>query len=133
MRTFSSNGVLISSKRNFFFALLQTLTSLESRLVPYFFINHPTRGALAGPFRKLSKLSSSPESTTRPIGFLVLDVAATLLGLDNGPISGGTSKEAEALSEAVHSSLVGGEAERNTMQPEMREYWEHAMKRQNRC
>ena len=67
------------------------------------------------------------------MGFLVLDVAATLLSLDNGSISGGTSKEAEALHEAVHSSLAGEAApERNAMLPEMREYWEHAMKRQNR-
>jgi pre-rRNA-processing protein IPI1 len=112
------------------------LTSLESRLVPYFFINHATRGALVGPFRKLLNFSSSSTST-RPVGFLVLDVAATLLGLDRVLISGGVSKEAEALEQAVSLSLGGVDAasERSGMLSEMREYWDHTllmMKRHNR-
>jgi pre-rRNA-processing protein IPI1 len=116
------------------------LTSLESRLVPYFFIDHPTRGALAGPFRKLSNppSSSSPESSTstRPVGFLVLDLAATLLGLDKTSISGGVSKDAESLEKAVGLSFGGENAApgRDAMATEMRKYWENAllmMKRQN--
>lgn len=104
------------------------MTSLESRLVPYFFINHATRGALVGPFRKLLNLPCSSTST-RPVGFLVLDVAATLLGLDRALSSGGESKGAEALEQAVGLSLGGVDAasERSGVLSEMREYWDHTL------
>jgi len=46
------------------------MESLESRLMPYFHIKHPTRGAVNGPYTKL------------PVGhrvrFLALDVIGTL-------------------------------------------------------
>jgi pre-rRNA-processing protein IPI1 len=102
------------------------LTSVESRLVPYFFVNHPRHGALAGPFRKLSiplSASSAESSTsTRRVGFLALDVAATLLGLDENSMS---SKVAETLEKAVNSSLAceSTSLERDAMATEMRGYW----------
>ena len=46
------------------------MTSLQSRLVPYFYIDHPSRGPLSGPFCKL------PRSQLR---VLALDVSATIL------------------------------------------------------
>jgi len=102
------------------------LTSVESRLVPYFYINHPRRGALAGPFRKLSipPSSSSPESSTRTrrVGFLALDVAATLLGLDEIS-TGSLSNEAETLERAVSSSLACENTSLDAMATEMRDYW----------
>ena len=116
----------------------QTLTSLESRLVPYFFMNHPTHGALVGPFRKLSNpsFSSTPESRTRRVGFLALDVAVTLLGLDQTSNSGSMSKEAETLEKAVTMALLceNTALEGNMMATEMRKYWEDVvlmMKKQN--
>lgn len=48
----------------------QLMISLQSRLVPYFHIDHPNRGPLPGPFRKL------PSSRLR---VLALDVMATIL------------------------------------------------------
>jgi len=50
--------------------LTQLMVSLQSRLVPYFYIDHPSRGPLSGPFRKL------PSSQLRVIA---LDVSATIL------------------------------------------------------
>lgn len=67
------------------------------------------------------------------MGFLALDVAVTLLGLDKTSISG-ASKEAEALEGAVGLSLDASQ-DRNAVPTEMRKYWEHAllmMKKQNR-
>ena len=46
------------------------MISLQSRLVPYFYIDHPSRGPLSGPFRKL------PWSQLR---FFALDVSALIL------------------------------------------------------
>jgi len=48
----------------------ELMVSLQSRLVPYFYIDHPSRGPLSGPFRKL------PSSQLRVIA---LDVSATIL------------------------------------------------------
>jgi len=46
------------------------MISLQSRLVPYFYIDHPSRGPLSGPFRKL------PRSQLR---LFALDVSASIL------------------------------------------------------
>jgi len=46
------------------------ITSLQPRFVPYFYIDHPNRGLLPGPFCKL------PSSRLR---VLALDVMATIL------------------------------------------------------
>lgn len=110
---------------------LQALASLESRLVPYFFINHPTRGPLMGPFRKLlstASLTSSSVSATynsRPVHLLALDVAATLLGLDR--TSGAISKEGETLEKAIGLALAGEivGSEDEAMVTEMKSYWDH--------
>jgi len=119
----SSATAVAQSHNNTTVISYHTLISLESRLVPYFFINHPTHGALAGPFRKLSNISSSsPESCTCLLGFLALDVAVTLLGLDQG----GASKEAETLEKAVGLSLNTA-LDRNAMPTELKRYWEHAL------
>lgn len=119
----------------------QTLASLESRLVPYFHITHPSRGPLAGPFKKLVYLRAdaiaspsrgegasvganqsvsggmwhaAPKTTSRPICVLVLDVIATLLGLDRAMMGSEEedetnclSKEGQALKRAVGLVLGG--------------------------
>ena len=46
------------------------MISLQSRLVPYFYIDHPSRGPLLGPFRKLS---------WSQLRLFALDVSATIL------------------------------------------------------
>ena len=46
------------------------MVSLQSRLVPYFYIDHPNRGPLLGPFRKLQ---------SSQLRLLTLDVSATIL------------------------------------------------------
>ena len=76
----------------------QSLTSLRTRIVPYFTIMHATRGKLPGPFAKLP-----PGSALR---YLVLDVVFTL-----GQRAGG---QAEGLEDVV------GEAVRETTE---RAYW----------
>ncbi|KAI0931972.1 hypothetical protein AcV5_004663 [Taiwanofungus camphoratus] len=68
----------------------ETLSSLRARLVPYFVINHATRGKLPGPFAKLP---------TSPLRGLVLDVMATICG----PSSGSDALET-AVDEAVRNS-----------------------------
>jgi len=47
----------------------QVLLALRSRMVPYFIVNHPTRGRLLGPFARLP---------SAPLRRLVLDVVATI-------------------------------------------------------
>lgn len=120
-------------------ACLQVIASLESRLAPYFFISHPTRGPLMGPFRKLlglrlftTSLKSSSVSSTynsRPAYLLALDVAATLLGLDR--TSGAVSKEGETLERAVGLALTGEMvgSEDEALVTEMKSYWNHVMAR----
>jgi pre-rRNA-processing protein IPI1 len=49
---------------------MQLMISLQSRLVPYFYIDHPNRGALPGPFCKLA---------SSQLRLLALDVTATIL------------------------------------------------------
>jgi pre-rRNA-processing protein IPI1 len=48
---------------------LQTELMVVSRLVPYFYIDHPSRGSLLGPFRKLPS----------QLRLLALDMTATIL------------------------------------------------------
>lgn len=57
-------------------------------MVPYFTVNHPTRGRLLGPFTRL------PSARLRR---LALDVAVTLGGQEAGELEG-------AVSEAVSST-----------------------------
>ncbi|KDR85071.1 hypothetical protein GALMADRAFT_233681 [Galerina marginata CBS 339.88] len=83
----------------------ETAASFQSRLVPYFYIDHPNRGPLPGPYKKL------PPSSGSKIRILVLDVAATVLdlGRQNG-------QEFESLSRAVGLAVAGEEEE---------SYWSH--------
>ena len=78
------------------------MISLQSRLVPYFYIDHPIRGPRSGPFRKL------PWSQLR---LFALDVSGTILSQkkreDNGY---------DNLLQAI-SLAVKGEVEE--------EYWSH--------
>ncbi|KAG7099292.1 hypothetical protein E1B28_001151 [Marasmius oreades] len=53
----------------------RTLSSLQTRLVPYFLITHPERGRIQGPYSKLPAFTSSETCTRR----LVLNMCATLL------------------------------------------------------
>lgn len=57
----------------------QVLASICSRMVPYFVVNHPTRGRLLGPFSRL------PSTQLRR---LALDVAATLGDRETGGLEG---------------------------------------------
>lgn len=57
-------------------------------MVPYFTVNHPTRGKLLGPFARL------PSAQMRR---LALDVAVTLGGQETGGLEG-------AVSEAVNGT-----------------------------
>ena len=67
----------------------QVLDAVRSRLVPYFIISHPTRGALPGPYTKLERLT---------LRALALDVVATLFRL------GGVE---ERLDNAVLMAVAG--------------------------
>lgn len=80
----------------------QMIRSLQARLVPYFYIEHPTRGALPGPYKKL------PPSSVSRVRLLALDVVAILIGSDR--------EEFESLSKAVGLAVAGGK-EQN--------YWDH--------
>lgn len=73
----------------------QIITSLTSRLTPYFLITHPTRGELAGPFAKWE---------TMAVCKLALDVAATVFSASP---SGGTVGEGVKLREAVGKCVSG--------------------------
>ncbi|PPQ88648.1 hypothetical protein CVT25_010224 [Psilocybe cyanescens] len=86
---------------------IQTITSLQSRLVPYFHMDHPSRGALPGPYNKL------PTSSTSRVRLLVLDVVGTIMAL--GKQEG---HEFESLSMAV-GLAVSGEDEQS--------YWMHIL------
>ncbi|KAE9411033.1 hypothetical protein BT96DRAFT_983687 [Gymnopus androsaceus JB14] len=77
----------------------KTLVSLRTRFAPYFHITHPARGAIPGPFVKLS----SPSTLRRR----VLDVAILLCAFD---------PSSPALREAVDNALV---------ETEEYEYWAH--------
>lgn len=57
---------------------IQTICGVQTRLVPYFLVNHPTRGEINGPFHKL------PESSA--LRRLVLDLVVTLSLLRDEPI-----------------------------------------------
>ncbi|KAF5390285.1 hypothetical protein D9757_002858 [Collybiopsis confluens] len=69
----------------------RTLASLQTRMAPYFFINHPTRGALLGPHAKLSGNGSG-------LGRRILDMAIILCS--QGP-------SAEILRDSVDQALLG--------------------------
>ncbi|KAJ3976974.1 hypothetical protein EV361DRAFT_944748 [Lentinula raphanica] len=73
-----------------------TLTSLQTRFAPYFHITHPTRGAILGPFAKLSKGNFIvPSGLQRR----VLDVVILLC-------THGSLKPGTILRDAVDSALV---------------------------
>lgn len=67
-------------------------------------MDHQTRGALAGPYKKLPTASSSR------LRLLALDVAGTLLGLRN------QEKDFEGLAKAVGLAVAGEEEQ---------DYWIH--------
>ncbi|KAJ3511187.1 hypothetical protein NLJ89_g4242 [Agrocybe chaxingu] len=75
--------------------------SLQSRLVPYFYIDHPSRGPLAGPFKKLPPQSGASASRVR---LLALDVVATILALGRQD-----GKDFEGLARAVGLAVTGEE------------------------
>ncbi|KIK71082.1 hypothetical protein GYMLUDRAFT_975790 [Collybiopsis luxurians FD-317 M1] len=81
-----------------------TLASLQTRLAPYFHINHPTRGPIRGPYAKLPKNGLNAPSG---LGRRVLDMVILLCG--QGP--SGT-----VLEDAVDNALAGTEEY---------EYWAH--------
>ncbi|KAJ3762833.1 hypothetical protein EV360DRAFT_34799 [Lentinula raphanica] len=84
----------------------KTLTSLQTRFAPYFHITHPTRGAILGPFAKLSKGDFIvPSGLQRR----VLDVVILLC-------THGSSKPGTILRDAVDSALV---------ETEEYDYWTH--------
>ncbi|KAG6884745.1 hypothetical protein C0993_008535 [Termitomyces sp. T159_Od127] len=76
-----------------------TLTSLRSKLVPFFTINHPARGQLPGPYSKIPIGS--------PLRRLTLDLAATLLSSTDGCTG-------DEMRTAVDLAVVGSEEQ---------EYW----------
>ncbi|KAJ4486240.1 hypothetical protein J3R30DRAFT_3445394 [Lentinula aciculospora] len=81
-----------------------TLASLQTRFAPYFYVMHPTRGAIRGPFTKLPKNSLAlPPGLQRR----VLDVVILLC------VHGSSGN---ALRDAVDSALVDMEEY---------EYWAH--------
>ncbi|KAF8912738.1 hypothetical protein CPB84DRAFT_1670522 [Gymnopilus junonius] len=83
----------------------EILAFLQSRLVPYFHIDHPHRGAVPGPFKKL------PSSSVSRVRLLALDVAATILAL--GKLEG---LNFEGLSRSVGLAVAGEEEY---------DYWTH--------
>lgn len=68
-------------------SVLQTLSSLRTRLAPYFVISHATRGTLLGPYSKIPPAS--------PLRRLVLDVVVTIIS------RGGRDGLVSAVDEAV--------------------------------
>ncbi|KAF9270293.1 hypothetical protein L218DRAFT_992927 [Marasmius fiardii PR-910] len=62
----------------------RTLLSLQARLVPYFFITHPERGPIPGPYTKLPVFTPSETCARR----LVLNMSVILLALTPHPHSG---------------------------------------------
>ncbi|KAF8973998.1 hypothetical protein BDZ97DRAFT_1647832 [Flammula alnicola] len=83
----------------------EIIASLQSRLVPYFYMDHPSRGALPGPYKKL------PVSSVSRVRLLALDVATTAMSLDKNE-----GKEFEGLSRAVGLAVAGEEEQ---------DYWLH--------
>lgn len=72
----------------------QALEQIAPVLVPFFHLSHPTRGALAGPFTRLSQ--------DRPVQAKCLDLASYLV---KRPSGGGASLR-EAVERAVRSKGV---------------------------
>ncbi|KAF4623469.1 hypothetical protein D9613_001877 [Agrocybe pediades] len=72
------------------------IAALQARLVPFFYIDHPVRGAVPGPYKKL------PGILTSRIRLLVLDVTSTILAL--GKQDG---KEFDGLSRVVGLAVTG--------------------------
>jgi pre-rRNA-processing protein IPI1 len=95
---------------NFLFSLddvhAQFMASLRSRLVPYFYFIHPSRGRLPGPFRKL------PSSQLRR---LALDVTVMILSPKKRD-----DASYDSLLQAI-SLAVAGEVEEK--------YWSHVSTR----
>ncbi|KAF5313979.1 hypothetical protein D9611_006871 [Ephemerocybe angulata] len=124
----------------------ETLSQLQSRMAPYFTINHAVRGRLAGPFSKLP--ATPPAGSSGPTGYgngvsvsvrrLALDVASTILvqpssaamasssrgvkvsGADEGGSFSSAANETgrQALVEAVNRAVEGTEDDG---------YWRHAV------
>lgn len=67
----------------------QTTSAVRARLVPFFTVNHRTRGDIIGPYSKLP--------TSSPLRRLALDVVIVLLSLE-GPDEG--------LREAVYKAVM---------------------------
>jgi pre-rRNA-processing protein IPI1 len=80
------------------------MASLQSRLTPYFHMDHPTRGPLFGPYKKL------PSLLTSHLRRLVLDTASTILASDR------QTEASRGLSKAVGLAVTGEEEEA---------YWSH--------
>lgn len=73
---------------------------LCARLVPFFTITHPSRGKIAGPFRKLA--TSSPRA-----GRLALDLSATLLAERVKDVSEDSSSSFQDLDQAIRAAIKG--------------------------
>ncbi|KAF4572843.1 hypothetical protein EYR36_007353 [Pleurotus pulmonarius] len=77
-----------------------TISTLRSRLAPYFCVQHPTRGRIMGPFKKLT--------TESGLQNLSLDLVATL------QVYNGSAPSDGALEEAVDLAVAG---------TDMQSYW----------
>ncbi|PPQ64424.1 hypothetical protein CVT26_002131 [Gymnopilus dilepis] len=77
-------------------AQAEILASLHSRLIPYFHIDHPHRGAVPGPYKKLPPLSASR------VRLLALDVVSTVLAMGRQE-----GQDFEGLSRAVGLAVAG--------------------------
>lgn len=88
----------------------QVICGLQARLTPYFHVDHPTRGSLSGPYKKL------PQS--HRLRFLCLDLVVILLD------TVGVVSEASGLVKAVDSGVPHGNTLANGLLEELG-YWTH--------
>ncbi|KAI6136704.1 hypothetical protein F5141DRAFT_1229076 [Pisolithus sp. B1] len=97
-------------QRGSFVVRHEHIASLCARLVPFYTITHPSRGKIAGPFRKLAM--SSPRT-----GRLALDLSATLLAERAKNVSRDSSSSSyQDLDDAVRAAI------KDTVEEE---YWAH--------
>ncbi|KAF5313058.1 hypothetical protein D9619_003241 [Psilocybe cf. subviscida] len=82
----------------------KVLASLQSRLTPYFHMDHPTRGPLVGPYKRLPSLSTSY------LRRLVLDTLFTILATDR------QTEASKGLFKAIGLAVAGEDEE---------SYWSH--------
>jgi len=92
----------------------QTLVSLCTRLVPFFTINHPTRGQISGPFAGLPALPPSSGHLT-DVRRLALDLAATAICAQTVP---SPERCTDTLGWAVEEAVRGTKEQY---------YWEHVV------